>query len=217
MNGQWRLPGPNMDDEDLLPTRQSLLSRLKDWRDQDSWKEFFDTYWKLIYSAALRAGLTDAEAQDVVQETVISVSKSMAASAYDPSKSSFKTWLMRLTGWRILGQLKKRLPAHRSSGPKTSTSETDTVERIPDESIPSLQAVWDEEWESNLFEAAIRRVKAKADPKQYQVFDLYARKNWPVGKVARDMRITRASVYVAKHRITNLIKKEIARLSTKPI
>ena len=61
---------------EFIPTRHSLLSRLKDWNDQESWRVFFDTYWKLIYHAAVKAGLSDAEAQDVVQDTVISVMKS---------------------------------------------------------------------------------------------------------------------------------------------
>ena len=57
----------------LLATRRSLVERLADWGDQRRWQEFFDTYWKLIYSAARQAGLTDTEAQEVVQETVITV------------------------------------------------------------------------------------------------------------------------------------------------
>ena len=63
--------------EDLIPTRRTLLSRLKDWNDQENWRVFFDTYWRLIYSTAIKGGLTDAEAQDAVQETVISVMKSL--------------------------------------------------------------------------------------------------------------------------------------------
>src|SRR5258705_5904182 len=93
---------------DMIPTRKSLLGRLKDWNDQESWKVFFDTYWRLIYSAAMKAGLSDVEAQDVVQETVISVFKSMPGFDYDPGKGSFKSWLLRLTSWRIVDQLRKR-------------------------------------------------------------------------------------------------------------
>ena len=62
-----------MNPEATIATRASLLVRLKDREDQASWQEFFDTYWRLIYSVATKAGLNDAEAQDVVQETVISV------------------------------------------------------------------------------------------------------------------------------------------------
>src|SRR5205823_2324565 len=98
------------DPPEFMPTRSSLLSRLKDWDDAAGWREFFDTYWKLIYSAAVKAGLSDAEAQDVVQETVLSVAKKMHGFKYDRALGSFKSWLLQLTHWRILNQLKKRLP-----------------------------------------------------------------------------------------------------------
>ena len=41
---------PSSDSGDSLRTRQSLLTRLKDWDDHASWREFVNTYWKLIYS-----------------------------------------------------------------------------------------------------------------------------------------------------------------------
>ena len=63
------------DTKDLLATRWSLLVRLKDWQDQASWQEFFDLYWRLIYAVAVKAGLSDAEAQDVVQDTLLSVAR----------------------------------------------------------------------------------------------------------------------------------------------
>ena len=58
-----------MDEQEFIPTRRTLLSRLKRWSDHDSWQEFFDTYWKLIYCVCLRYGLTHDEAQEIVQET----------------------------------------------------------------------------------------------------------------------------------------------------
>ena len=61
--------------DELIPTRSSLLGRLVNWDDQESWREFFNTYWKLIYSVALKAGLTEDEAEEVVQETVITAAK----------------------------------------------------------------------------------------------------------------------------------------------
>ncbi|MDB6017240.1 MAG: polymerase, sigma-24 subunit, subfamily [Pedosphaera sp.] len=203
---------------ELIPTRQSLLSRLKDWNDQESWKVFFDTYWKLIYSAGVKAGLTDAEAQDVVQETVLSVLKSMPNFDYDAEKGSFKGWLLRLTSWRIVDQIRKRqrdIEHERHESP-TST-ETDCVERVVDPLGLKLEAVWEEEWEKNLMEAAIERVKKKVEPKQYQIFDLYVFKSWPASKVAQVLKVSAGKVYLTKHRISHLIKKEITHLRTKPI
>src|SRR5436190_8359181 len=122
-----------MHPDELIPTRRSLLSRLKDWDDQDSWKEFFDTYWKLVYGVAVKSGLNDAEAQDVVQETVLSVARKMHQFKYDPATGSFKSWLLLITRRRIADHLRK---AYREPPKRASHSEdparTSTVEKIPD-------------------------------------------------------------------------------------
>jgi RNA polymerase sigma-70 factor (ECF subfamily) len=69
--------------DSFIPTRKSLLTRLKNWDDQEGWREFFETYWRLIYSVASKSGFSDAQAQDIVQETVISVAKKMRSFKYD--------------------------------------------------------------------------------------------------------------------------------------
>jgi DNA-directed RNA polymerase specialized sigma24 family protein len=81
--------------EDLIPTRKSLLGRLKDWDDNASWRDFFNTYWKLIYGFALQRGLTHCEAEEVVQDTVLAVAKSIQGFTYDPAKCAFKTCCLR--------------------------------------------------------------------------------------------------------------------------
>ena len=107
---------------DLIPTRATLLHRLKDWRDNPSWQDFFDTYWKLIYGVAIKYGLNETEAQDAVQETMISVAKHMPTFEYDRSVGSFKAWLLNMTRWRITDQLRKRgrQPPEPSDDPATA-------------------------------------------------------------------------------------------------
>jgi len=204
--------------EELIPTRHSLLTRLKDREDQISWRDFFDTYWKLIYNMAMKAGLNDADAQDVVQETVISVSKSMQNGDYDREKGSFKNWLLQLTRWRILDQLRKRQAGdvYRQHNTHTSTR-TATIERVPDPKGLQLEATWNDEWERNLLEAAVQRVKRKADPAQFQIFDLHVIRKWSVIRVSRTLKVNPGKVYLVKHRLGNLVKKEIAYLTAKPI
>src|ERR1700751_1573386 len=94
----------------LIATRRSLVDRLANWGDQRRWQEFFDTYWKLIYSTARKSGLTDQEAQEVVQETIITVAKKIDKLRYDPAIGSFKGWLLQITRWRIVDQFRKREP-----------------------------------------------------------------------------------------------------------
>ena len=202
---------------ELIPTRQSLLSRLKDWNDQESWRDFFETYWKLIYHTSIKAGLTDAEAQDVVQETVLSVCKSMRTFEYDVKNGSFKAWLLRLTQWRIADQLRRRQKAIKSIASRETSTGTATIEKIADPASQPLEAAWDEEWEENLLEVAVERVKRKVNPHHYQVFDLYVLQKWPVARIAQALHVGPGKIYLIKHRISNLIKKEIAYLQSKPI
>jgi RNA polymerase sigma-70 factor (ECF subfamily) len=215
-----------MNNDEFIPTRRSLLSRLKNWEDQEGWKEFFDTYSKLVYRVAVKAGLTDAEAQDVVQETLIVVARKIPGFKYDPALGSFKSWLLLITRRRIEKQLKKRLPCkiEQASAPHTSirtrsspTSRgtgTATVERIADPNGFDLEAAWDAEWEKNRWDVALTRVKAQVKPKQFQMFDLYVVKEWPVKEVAKALGVSVAHVYVNKHRLARLLKKTLQALGS---
>lgn len=200
--------------EDLIPTRKSLLVRLKDLGDDESWRLFFETYWGLIYRAALRAGLSHSEAEDVVQETVIAVAKYIPKFNYDPEKGSFKTYLLRMTGWRISGQFRKRMPAAQLLNEQDGENGFETGS-VP--AWPAVESLWEQEWEGNLLRAAVDRVKSRVDGKQYQIFDLNVNQGWPVAKVAQDLNVTRARVYVAKHQISKMLRKEIERLRERPI
>lgn len=200
--------------EELIPTRDTLLSRLKDWRDDDSWQDFFNTYWKLVYGVALKSGLTEEEARDVVQETVITVARRIPEFRYDPEVCSFKTWLLNLTRWRIVDQVRKRGPKGKVAQPATDTSRIAALERVPDPSHVDLDSMWDREWEQQILETAIQRVKRKVNPEHYQIFHLCVFKEWPVKKVADELGVSAARVYLVKHRIGALLKKE-ARLIEK--
>src|SRR5215470_10577978 len=94
--------------DDSYPTRPSLLQRLKDPQDNRSWQEFNDIYGRLIFGFSLKAGLTEDEAQEVVQETLIAVARNLPEFRYDPKLCSFKTWLLNLSNWRVQDQLRKR-------------------------------------------------------------------------------------------------------------
>ena len=92
------------------------------------------------------------------------------------------------------------------------TGHTGTVERVADPALPEFGAEWDAAWEKRLFAAALEAVKEQVDGKAYQIFDLYVVKEWPAREVARSLGISVARVYLAKHRLSALLKKEIQRL-----
>lgn len=196
---------------DLLPTRYSLLSRLQDWEDHASWQVFFDTYWRLIYSVALKSGLTQSEAEEVVQETVICVAKDIEKFKRDSKRGSFKGWLCNLTRWRIADQFRKRTRL-----PQDESGEAVRKLEPPEEAAELADNVagpdWDREWQTHLLKAAIQRVKQRVSEEQYQLFDLYVTREWEIPRICQTLGVSRAQVYLAKLRITRLLQKEVARL-----
>jgi RNA polymerase sigma-70 factor (ECF subfamily) len=204
-------PDSTISTEEFIPTRYTLLSRLRDWEDDESWKDFFDTYWRLIYSVARKAGLTEVEAQDAVQETVISVAKHIHKFRRDRKLGSFKGWLRNLTRWRIADQLRKRLRLAPVPEP-LDASESELPEFLPELPEQSLELRWEKEWEANLLQAAIDRVKLQVREEQYQIFDLQVLRQWPVSRITSTLGVSAARVYLAKHRVAAMIKKEVRNL-----
>ncbi len=203
-----------MDDqrEQFLPTRRSLLERLKRWDDQESWRAFFDSYGGLLYRTALKAGLNDAEAQDVVQDTIITVAKKIETFTYDPAEDSFKGWLLYLTRKRIAMEYRKR---HRSPSAATVSDAGAELDQIPDSAGISFETLWEEEWSRAKWEEAIAKVKGQVGSKQFQMFHLYAVKERPALEVAKALGVPVAQVYLAKHRIAALVKKELNQLKAR--
>ena len=205
--------------DEFIPTRASLLSRLKSWDDQESWRDFFNTYWKLIYTVALKRGLTEQEAQEVVQETIISVAKTMTGFKYNPAKCSFKGWLRHLTDKRIADQFRRRNKGAESlDTTPNNTADTDFItyaQRVQDPNGETPDALWEQEWKQSLMEAAIENVKRQVSPKQFRLFYRCTVENQPAAEVAKTFEVNIAQVYLAKHRVAALVKKEVRNLEAK--
>jgi RNA polymerase sigma-70 factor (ECF subfamily) len=199
-----------------VATRATLLVKLKDREDQKSWQEFYDTYWRMIYGLAIRSGLPDGEAQDILQETVLKVVEKIPGFNYDPKIGSFKVWLLTIArsraidALRRLGREKARLAPLADDG-----TEIPLVERVPDPDSIDFDAVWEQEWREGLYEAAIDLIKKRVQPRQFQLFDCYVRKEWPPEKVAQVMGVTVNQVYLARNRISNMLRQQVRRLEAR--
>lgn len=199
--------------EAYAKTRKSLIARLDNWEDQRTWDEFYQTYWRLIYSVAVKAGLRPDEAFDCVQETILSIAKQSKRKLYDPEQGSFKTWLMNMTRWRINDQFRKRKKDTAMAGGEWDDDrKTAVIDRVEDPNGDLLSRLWDVEWKKNVADAALSRVKAQVSPKQYQIFHYYVIKQWDAKKVQDHLNVSMAQVYLAKHRVGSVLKRELAKL-----
>jgi len=197
---------------DAYNTRKTLIERLRKTNsDTRSWREFYDLYHKLVHSVARKAGLSETDAEDVVQETFFKVSKHIKKFQYDPRKGRFRNWLCLITKQQVANYYRKskklpELPSFWNEDPDKPFTE------IPD---PTNQ--WDEIWEAedrkHTMHLALTRLKEKVKPKPYQIFLAHCIKGLPVKKVTELLEVSANEVYLAKSRVMPLFEEEVRALS----
>jgi RNA polymerase sigma-70 factor (ECF subfamily) len=200
------------DESSLFATRASLLERLRDHEDQQGWQEFFDRYWKLVFSFARRSGLSETDAQDVVQDTMATVARQMPGFRYDPAKGSFKSWLLTVVKRRLIDRHRKerRWTENTAPMPEPPTG-TSTAPEPADPAGAELESLWSAEWESHLIGRALGAVRARVSPRQYLMYEQHVVRGEPLATVAANLQASRMSVYLAKHRVGKLMRAELER------
>ena len=187
--------------ERFLATRRTLLHRLRNVDDHAGWREFFEIYWRLIYAVARRSGLDEFEAEEVVQETVITAARKIPEFRYEPALGSFRGWLLTIARWRIADQFRKR-----------QIEEPPRTEQIAELAVTNFDTVWAEEWERHLLGSGLEILKRKVSSEQFQLFECYVIKGWPAQKVAEVLGVRANSVYLAKNRLSPMLREIVARI-----
>ena len=180
-------------------TRRTLLERLRRTRvDEGSWYDFFDTYSRLIYSVARKSGLGHADAEDVVQATVLKVSRYIGRFEVDPGRGRFRNWVCLITKQQIANHYRKarRLPPIEEPDPAN-------VEALPEieDPVDQWETLWDNEVLEHANDMAQAQVKQRVSPKQYQVFHLYCVKGHDVKQITTMLGVSANEVYLAKNRV----------------
>jgi RNA polymerase sigma factor (sigma-70 family) len=197
-----------------IATRRTLLARLDNVDDAGAWQDFFDIYWRLIHGVAIAAGLSEEDAQEVVQDTVLGVAHRIPGFVYDPSRCAFKTWLLTLTRSRVIDQLRRvKGPKGRMIRWDLSADEIDALADVADPRDSDLEAITDRQWREHVQSIAVQRVKRKVSAKQFQIFDLCVLKELPVRTVAQRLGISIGQVYLARHRVGRALRKEVQDLA----
>jgi RNA polymerase sigma-70 factor (ECF subfamily) len=203
-------------EHDALKTSWTLVARLKNLDDGAHWQEFCQLYSGLIIGVARRAGLREAEAEDALQATMVSVSKNISNFEANPTRGSFHAWLLKLARWRICDQLRKRMPlAELPHDARESTEVTPPIERIPAPQEADLGELCDAEWRQQLLKQAMKELQVAVKAEHYQVFHLLIIEQKPVSEVAQILGKNQAHVYLIKHRVGRILKQILKQLEKK--
>jgi len=209
-SGKWLIKiGKMSEKESMLTTRSPLLVRLKDMDDQQAWQEFFDVYWTLLFNIARRAGMNEADAEEVVMDTVETVARKIDEFQYNRQSGRFKSWLLTILRNKLGDRFRKRKRMMEKRG-LTSIEEVGESQAVVD---ADLEKIWDTEWRKRVVDMALNRVKQVVGAKQYQIFYCYVVQEQEVGEVAEFLGVSKSQVYVAKNRVGKIFESELKLLS----
>ena len=189
-------------------TRASLLVRLRDGSDADAWQEFVRLYAPVIYGFARKRGLQDADAADLMQDVLRSVSLAMGRLDYDPIRGTFRGWLFTVTRNKVFNFLENR--GRRVQG----TGDSRMQQRLEQhaDADGAISADWEADYQRALAARAMERVKQEFQPATWDSFVLTAVEGRAPAEVSTRVGLSVGAVYVAKSRVIARLRQEIERL-----
>lgn len=186
-------------------TSATLLGRLRQApADQEAWKEFVRRYGEKIYRWARYWGLQESDAQDVTQVVLAKLADKLRAFRYDPAKS-FRAWLKTVAhhAWSDFVEARRRqLPAdaHSSDRLESVAARDDMVQQL------------DEEFDRELLEEAMARVRLRVAPHTWEAFRLTALEGLPGADVGPRVGMQTAMVFAARSKVQRMLRQEIVEL-----
>ena len=188
-------------------TRYTLIERLKGKRDELSWEEFLLAYQPYIYAIVRNMGISEQDAEDIVQQVMIKVWKHVDSIDNDPGKR-FRSWLSTVTANCVRDFMRKRkVEAARLE----KASQDETLSYLNSIRLPEINEIAEQRWGVYLFNRALERIEGLFSGKAIQVF-LLSLEGIPIEEIAGRMGLKENSVYRLKNRVKQCLAEEIKLL-----
>ena len=194
-------------DENLFVTSSTLLKKIKDSSDHQSWQRFFDRYSGMIYRNGIAKGLSHAEAEELVQEIMSQLVHKITNFNYDREKGSFRGWLNKITQWRIIDQMRRRILPQNAISVDIESSIVNLTAPVDN---PAVNI--DREWMETVIRDAAESVKGKISNSHYQIFDQYFLQELDADEVSKNLGVKKSQVYLVKLRVGRLFVTEITKI-----
>jgi len=189
-------------------TRASLLLRIRNPNDVQAWRQFVDVYASLIYGFLRKRGLQDADAADLVQDVLRSVSGAIGKLEYDRSRGTFRSWLFTITRNKMYSFLESQARQVRGSGDSGAIAILEEKAVAPDDS----EGQWEEEYQRRTFAWAVERIRGEFQESTFSAFWKTAVEGLNPKGVGDELGMTPGAVYVARSRVLARLREEVGKL-----
>lgn len=185
-------------------TRASLILRLADPADDQAWSEFLEIYEPMLLQLSSRWGLQDADAREVVQETLLAVAGSLSNFSRADHPRAFRGWLAAITRNKLIDHLAKRSKQAAASG------DSSVQQWLNEQACPTSQeSLWDFHSKQQIFGWAANQVRSQVSESTWLAFRRTAIDGDDARDVARDLNMQVGMIYVARSRVMTRLRKTV--------
>ena len=187
-------------------TSATLLARLRQVpADQAAWAQFTERYGRKIYAWCRRWNLQGADAEDLTQDVLLKLAEKMQTFVYDPAKS-FRAWLKTLARHAWSDDWSGRGAAVAAGGSQ-AVELLQTVEARED-----LVRRLEEEFDRELLDEAMARVRMRVRPRTWEAFERMALQGQSGAEASGDLGMKVATVFVARSKVQKMLQEEMQKL-----
>lgn len=174
-------------------THTTLLARLANNEDATAWGEFCACYDDLIRGFARRRGLQPTDCDDVLQDVLVKLTRSMPQFRYNPTKGKFRGYLKTVV-IRCMIDTSFQKHADRAVEDIEAAAEAASME-------PDVEEAWEMEWRRYHLRQAMIAVATEFNARDIAAFEAYGVDGRDVNATADSLGMTADQVYQAKSRI----------------
>lgn len=191
----------------LPETRNSLLLQVRDPCDAAAWEQFVAVYRPAVYRFARRRGLQDADAEDLAQRVLMSVSQAIGSWEKDENRGTFRAWLLRVARNATINALARR-PADAAKGG------TSVLARLVQQAAKSdaIDELIEDEHRRAVFRWAAAEIRGEFHESSWLAFELTAIRQLAVEDAAARLDKSPGAVYAARSRIMRRLREKVHEL-----
>ena len=191
-----------MESSDSKATSPTLLAGIGTGN-ANAWERLVACYKPTIMGWCRSKGLDEASSLDVVQETFLSVSKSLSRFQSTPGSGAFRAWLWRITQYRILDQRRQRDRQPQGIGGSSFAGRLALLADAHSKCQSSGIAL------KLPFEKALEKVSQSYEPRTWQAFLRTVVDGRPTEEVAAEFNMSSVGVRQLRSRILRRLRVEL--------
>jgi RNA polymerase sigma-70 factor (ECF subfamily) len=182
-------------------TSLTLLEQLNRAGDEASWDRLVDLYSPLLRSWLLRYDVQPADADDLIQDVLLTVTKELSGFAHNQQTGAFRNWLRRIVVNRLRNFWRKR--------GRDVVGGSDLAHRLSELEEPQgeLSQIWDREHNLHLVRQLFELIEPKFSDTTRTAFRRLTLDGATGDEVAQELGITLSAVFNAKSRVLRELRR----------